>query len=119
MVIPAIEFKSRVEIENEQLERLKATLSYVANNSNFYKKHFNDNGVNIDDIQSITDLQSIPPISKKELQQFNKDFWCVSSDKLIDYCNTSGTEGQPVTIPLSENDLPMEQASFMEEKSTS
>lgn len=104
-LIPDIETRSIKNIKSHQLEMLKKTLGYVQENSSFYQKYFIAHHVNVDDIQSLEDLQKIPAVSKKELQEHNRDFWCVGQDKLIDYCNTSGTEGQPVTIPLTDKDL--------------
>ena len=104
-LIPPIETQPIEEIQSYQLKLLKQTLAYVQKNGSFYKKHFDTHHINIDQVNSISDLKKIPAVSKKELQQYNKEFWCVGQNKLIDYCNTSGTEGQPVTVPLTEKDL--------------
>jgi len=92
-------------IKQEQLGRLRKQLLYVQNNSAFYKKHFNQNGIDVNDIHSLDDLRKIPTVSKKDLQQHFKDFWAVDKKAIVDYTNTSGTEGVPVTIPLTETDL--------------
>lgn len=104
-LFPEIESKSISDIQQRQFELLKQQLEYVTQHSFFYKKHFKKHQIEISKFQSLDDLKSIPAIGKKELQQQNRDFWCAGSEKLIDYCNTSGTEGQPVTIPLTEKDL--------------
>ena len=44
-------------------------------------------------------------MSKRDLQEFNQQFYCIPKNKIIDYSNTSGTEGEAITIPLSEKDL--------------
>lgn len=104
-LIPEIEVQSLEAIKSFQENKLQELLRYVAANSAFYKQHFADNQIEIKAINSLEDLMLIPPISKKDLQEHNKDFWCVGQNKLIDYCNTSGTEGQPVTVPLTGKDL--------------
>ncbi|NMM47875.1 phenylacetate--CoA ligase family protein [Marinigracilibium pacificum] len=102
---PDIEGKDVSQIKERQFELLKDLLEYVNEHSVFYKDHFSANNISPDDIKSLSDLNMIPSIAKKDLQNRNKDFWCVGSEDIIDYCNTSGTEGQPVTVPLTKGDL--------------
>lgn len=103
--VPDIELQSVEAIKVHQEDHLKQLLRYTQEHSAFYKKHYRENKIDISKIKSLEDLKRIPPISKKDLQEHNRDFWCVGQDKLIDYCNTSGTEGQPVTVPLTGKDL--------------
>ncbi len=103
--MPEIAYKSIDVIKSDQLERLQRQLKFVAANSKFYQVHFKKHQINIDHIKSLDDLNFIPTVGKKELQGHYKDFWCVAPSQIIDYTNTSGTEGKPVTIPLSNIDL--------------
>ena len=93
------------EIKRCQEERLSATLQYLQDNSAFYARMFRENNIEIRKIKSLNDLKKIPFTSKKDLQQFNDDFICVATNKIIDYVTTSGTLGEPVTFILTENDL--------------
>ncbi|MCX2745380.1 AMP-binding protein [Mangrovivirga sp. M17] len=102
---PTIERSDKALIIKKQDDLLKDTIKYVLENSAFYQDHFKVNKLNVEDINSISELNKIPPISKKDLQSRNKDFWCAPAKQIVDYCNTSGTEGQPVTIPLTKSDL--------------
>lgn len=105
MDIPQIELATEAEIEAYQEKALKHLVQYVYEKSPFYKAHFQRHGIVPENIQCLSDLSLIPAIGKKELQQHNKQFYCVSPSAIIDYSNTSGTEGEAVTIPLTEKDL--------------
>ena len=102
---PKIEQESPSKIKAFQEELLKKQLAYLYANSKFYQSHFNKNGVEINEINKIEDLQKIPPIGKNELNRYNHDFLCVSEEKIIDYITTSGTMGDPVTFAMTDKDL--------------
>ena len=105
MDIPLIARASKEEIEQFQFEKIKATLNYVQSHSPFYKKFFIEHSIKIEDIQSIENFKKIPTINKSDLQKHSKEFWSVSTKQIIDYSNTSGSEGNALTIPFTENDL--------------
>lgn len=93
------------EITLRQEQKLQELLSYLLQNSPFYKDHFEKHNINIDAIKTIADLALIPPTIKDDLQQRNDDFLCVPREKVVEYTSTSGTLGKPVTVALTENDL--------------
>lgn len=88
-----------------QEQKLQEILKYTAANSPFYKNLFEQNGIAIDTIKSLADLQKIPTTRKEDLQLHNQDFICVPPHKIVDYVTTSGTLGDPVTFILTEKDL--------------
>ncbi len=88
-----------------QEEKLRELLSYLSNNSPFYKKLFSEHQIDIHTIQTLEDIVLIPTTNKEDLQQHNDDFLCVAPGKIIEYTSTSGTLGSPVTVALTENDL--------------
>jgi phenylacetate-CoA ligase len=94
-----------ISIKNRQEQQLRETIAYVAQHSSFYKKLFHQQSIVPAAIQTIADLQRLPFTTKDDLQSENKDFICVSADKIIDYVTTSGTLGEPVTIVMTEKDL--------------
>jgi len=100
-----IETWSREKIEAFQEIRLKEALEYVARNSPFYQRYFRESGVSITDVANLADLQKLPFTTKEHLQQFNSEFLCVPSHKVVDYATTSGTSGSPVTFALTDADL--------------
>lgn len=104
-LLPEIETKPSSEIEQFQEKKLSSLLSYVNSHSKFYHARFKENGINISDIKTITDLQKIPVTTKDDLYHHNQDFICVTPDKIIDYVTTSGTLGDPLTFVLTDKDL--------------
>jgi len=84
---------------------LKEQLRYVAMRSPFYQRLFEKNGIQLNEINTIADLQKIPFTEKEDLQNFTNDFICVPKRKLVDYVTTSGTTGKPVTLALTDGDL--------------
>ncbi len=104
-MFPKIEYQSRDNISDYQNERLPEFLSYLQNNSTFYKKHFRKYKVDILKIKSISDLSIIPATTKDDLYKFNQDFICVPAEKIIDIVTTSGTLGDPVTFVMTDKDL--------------
>lgn len=102
---PDIEKQSLAAIADFQNQRLTEAITYAANHSPFYKKHFAAHGITPASVTSREALQLIPPTTKDDLQQFNWDFLCVPRAKIIEYTSTSGTLGKPVTIALTSGDL--------------
>ena len=104
-MIPKIELKSKKEIKEFQEKKLNKLLTYLINNSKYYRNLFKKNNIDINEINSIEDLEKIPVTTKEQLHKYNKEFICVPEKKIIDYTTTSGTLGEPITIILTENDL--------------
>ena len=92
-------------IARMQEQKLKELLLYLSQHSPFYKDLFAKNQVDINSIQTVTDLALLPTTAKEDLQQRNHDFLCVPAEKVVEYTSTSGTLGGPVTIALTEKDL--------------
>jgi len=80
-------------------------LDYLNQNSKFYQDHFRKHNIDINKINTLEQLNLIPPVTKGDLQQHNNDFICVERSEIIDYITTSGTLGDPVTFALTDKDL--------------
>lgn len=104
-MLPQIETKSSTEIKALQEKLLQQQVAYISEHSNYYRKIFQQNGINPGELKTLEDLQKIPVTTKDDLQNFNTDFICVPKTKIIDYVTTSGTLGDPVTFVLTEKDL--------------
>ena len=98
-------YKSKEEIKAFQEEGMRSTLEYVYGHSPFYRRLYDEKGVDVSSIRTIEDLSRLPVTTKKDLQLFNQDFICVPREDIIDYVTTSGTLGEPVTFALTESDL--------------
>lgn len=103
--IPEIEKKSLKEQNIYQLHKLQETVRYMKANSAFYTKHLSKYSVQIENLQSLSDLQALPTTSKKDLQHYNWDFLCIPQKDIREIMSTSGTLGNPVFIALSANDI--------------
>jgi phenylacetate-CoA ligase len=93
------------KVKAGQEQKLQQLLAHLNANSPFYKELFAQHHIDITTIKTLADLSLIPTTSKEDLQKRNNDFLCVPKDKVIEYASTSGTQGSPVTIALTENDL--------------
>ncbi len=83
---------------------LTQTLTYVLQNSNFYKKTFK--GINtVSSELSFHEWRKLPFTCKDDLSENNLDFLAVPMSEIADFVTTSGTMGDPVTIYLSRSDL--------------
>jgi phenylacetate-CoA ligase len=100
-----IAHQSQQQITAMQEQKLQELLTYLNQNSPFYKEMFEANHINVAGIKTLDDLKLIPTTVKEDLQTRNDDFLCVSRDKIIEYSSTSGTLGSPVTVVLTEHDL--------------
>lgn len=117
-----ISFAGKAESIKFQEDELKNMLNYLNTHSPFYNKLFSANSIDIHSITSLSDLSKIPVTTKEDLHGSNWDFLCVDKSKIVEYCNTSGTLGTPVTIGLTESDLQRlghnEYLSFLNTEST-
>lgn len=104
-MIPFIEQQNSSDIAAFQLVALKKMLAYITAYSPYYKSVFELNAIAIDQITTLSDLESLPITTKNDLQLYNDDFFCVPLHKIVDYSTTSGTLGAPVTFGLTDNDL--------------
>jgi phenylacetate-CoA ligase len=110
-----IEYKSVAEIKDYQEQRLHEALVYLQDHSRYYQRVFSKFDININDIQTLEDLQKIPFTEKKDLQLYNDDFLCCPKAKIVDYITTSGTLGDPVTFGCTDKDL--QRLAYNEKKS--
>jgi len=104
-MIPEIEFNSASEIKIFQEQKLQELLSYLAENSSYYQRVFQQENIDITTIKLLEDLVKLPVTKKEDLYEFNNDFICIPKSKIIDYVTTSGTTGNPVFFGLSDKDL--------------
>lgn len=100
-----IEFRSADEIRRFQEDKLHENLVYLQAHSPFYQAMFAKHGIAVENIRTLDDLQQLPFTDKKDLQQHNTDFLCVSPRDIVDYITTSGTLGDPVTFACTDRDL--------------
>ncbi len=100
-----LDYNSKKEIKSAQETALQKQIEYLYTNSPFYKKLFDDNNIDYKKIVSLEDLAQIPTSDKKDFEQNNELFLCVSKREVVEYVTTSGTLGSPIAIALTKNDL--------------
>lgn len=113
-----IEYDTTVNVKLLQSQLLQKTIRYVNRFSSFYHNMFKKCGIKVEDILSVDDLALLPLTTKKDLLEYNKDFFCCNKH-YGDIVSTSGSTGlQPIVHPLVQSDLAglayNEYVSFME-----
>jgi phenylacetate-CoA ligase len=98
-------FRGKEEIAAVQDELLRRHVSYLAKNSTFYRRRFDDAGINPAEIQTVADLARLPLTGKDDLTSCNDEFLCVERQDIVDLCLTSGTTGGPVALAQTAHDL--------------
>ncbi len=100
------ETMSRKEIENLQVELLKEKIEYAYNNVPFYKKKFDEYGINKSSIKTIEDIQKLPFTTKTDFRD-NYPFGLFATDmkKIVRIHSSSGTTGKPTVVGYTKNDL--------------
>ena len=97
-----ISARPKSEIRTVQNRLLAEQIRYCRAASPFYRKRlapFPDREYDYDS------LQELPTTSKRDLAEFNDDFFAVPPSEVADICFTSGTTGRPCRIVYTRGDL--------------
>ena len=99
---------SREKIEQIQLERLKETVNRVYEKVPYYRVKMDAVGIKPEDIQSLSDLQKLPFVTKQDMRDtYPFGLFAVEKDKLVRIHASSGTTGKPTVVGYTKNDLDM------------
>lgn len=102
----ATESISLDQLKIYQLEKLKNILAIAYQNVSFYKKSFDDASFNPSFIKSLEDLNKVPMLTKKDLQENPiQSFLAVPKNQILRWHCSSGTTGQPVLSGYTSHDL--------------
>jgi phenylacetate-CoA ligase len=90
---------SRSEIEQLQVDRLKKLLSYAQEHCAFYRERFKAAGFFAEHFSQLSDLQALPPLTKREVQEHYREMIAddFSSDQMYEN-HTGGSTGTPLTF---------------------
>ncbi len=103
---PTNECMPREEIEQLQLERLQATLNRVYKTVTCYRRKFDENGIDPEDIQSLSDLAKLPFTTKEDLRlNYPYGMFAVPLREVVRIHSSSGTTGKPTVVGYTKNDL--------------
>ena len=87
----------------ETLDRIKKSMRH-AKSGEFYKSRFS--GVDIDDIKTMRDFESLPFTDKDDLRNaYPLGLQAVDDEKVLRIHSSSGTTGAPVIIPYTGKDI--------------
>ncbi|MBC1793060.1 phenylacetate--CoA ligase family protein [Listeria booriae] len=89
---------SRAELEAYQLEKLKVLVSWAYKHSEHYRRKLDEANMHPIQLQTLADLQRIPPITKKTLIEENEAIHATANFKRLIYSETSGSTGSPLTF---------------------
>lgn len=101
-----IECLPREELRKLQLEKLKATVSWVNDRVSFYRRRLEEAQVTADDINSLEDVTKLPVTVKNDLRDnYPFDLCAVPMQDVVRVHASSGTTGKPITGPYTQKDL--------------
>ena len=93
-------------MNEKQLGLFKELLKHVNENSEFYKKKYQMEGVDLSAIHSYEDIKKMPFTTKEELRDaYPLGLMAVPEDEIVRIHSSSGTTGKPIIIPYTQKDV--------------
>ncbi|NLN56101.1 MAG: phenylacetate--CoA ligase [Clostridiales bacterium] len=103
---PEIECAKREELEKIQTARLKTAVKRAYENIPFYKKKFDEAGINPDSVNSIHDITKLPFTEKQDLRDnYPFGLFAVPMRDVIRIHASSGTTGKPTVVGYTKYDI--------------
>ncbi|KGP91061.1 phenylacetate--CoA ligase [Pontibacillus chungwhensis BH030062] len=108
MILHKNESASKSDMEQVQLDGLKATVQRVYENVPFYREQFDALGLKPSDIQTVKDVQKLPFLQKKDLRaHYPFGLFAVDRSELVRLHASSGTSGKPTVVGYTKKDVQM------------
>jgi phenylacetate-CoA ligase len=103
---PAVEAMPRPELLELQNERLQIVVNQAYSNVDFYRKKFDEAGLNPDDIKTREDLAKIPFTTRKDLMDnYPYGMFAVPLRDVVRLQFPLGLHGNPIVIGYTREDL--------------
>jgi phenylacetate-CoA ligase len=103
---PEIEAMDRGELELLQLERLQSTLTRAYRQVKFYRRRFDQMGLNLDDIRSLNDLARLPCTTRGDLSEnYPYGLFAVPLRDIVRILSSPGTTEKPLVVGYAAPDL--------------
>jgi phenylacetate-CoA ligase len=100
------ECMDRDELRQLQLEQLQATLSRVYMNVPFYRKKFDEIGIDPDEFRTLDDLRKLPFTLKNDLRDsYPYGLFAVPLREVVRIHASSGTTGLSTVVGYTKNDI--------------
>ena len=94
------------ELREMQLRGFKWTVEHAYSNSEFYRKRFDESGVNPGDVRSLDDIVHLPFISSKDLAEgYPFPLRAVPFEKIVRIHASSGTTGKRKILCYTQKDV--------------
>ena len=101
-----IEKVSQDELQALQLQRLKATLQHAYTIVPHYRKIFDDQGIQPDDLKTLSDLSKFPFTTKADLRaNYPFGMFAVPREQVVRIHASSGTTGKPTVVGYTQEDI--------------
>ena len=108
MYNPQIETMEQTEMNSLQFSRLQKTIESVYENVQFYRKKFEELGIEPEDIKSLEDITKLPFTIKKDLRdEYPFGLFAVPQSEIVRIHGSSGTSGKPTVVGYTKNDIEM------------
>ncbi|MEV5241887.1 phenylacetate--CoA ligase PaaK [Streptomyces cinnamoneus] len=96
----------RAELEELQLQRLRATLRHAYDNVPFHRRSFDAAGLRPEDCRTLGDLARFPFTTKDDLRaQYPYGMFAVDPSRVRRLHASSGTTGTPTVVGYTQGDL--------------
>jgi len=96
----------RESLRQLQLERLQSTVVRVYMNVPFYRKKFDELGIDPDSFRSLEDVNKLPFTSKDDLRMsYPYGMFAVPLREVVRVQTSSGTTGMPTAVGYTRNDI--------------
>lgn len=95
------EKKSREELEQIQMEKLRNLLEIAYNNTGYYRRIFDDLGLRPKDIVTKEDLKKLPLLEKSDILKYGEQIRNYTCQKVVK-SETSGSTGEPLVFYRNE-----------------
>ncbi|MBR0458533.1 MAG: AMP-binding protein [Victivallales bacterium] len=103
---PVEETMSREQLTALQDVRLKAMVKHVYEGNEWYRKRFQEAGINPDTFAGLADLEKIPVMGKLDFRaQYPEGMRCVPRDQIVEMHQSSGSTGTPVVMLYTQADV--------------
>jgi phenylacetate-CoA ligase len=100
------ESMDRTKLEELQLRRLQATVSWVYERVRHYKQALDARGVRPRDIKSLEDVRKLPFTDKTTLRDtYPFGLFAVDLDDVVRIHSSSGTTGKPIVVGYTRGDI--------------
>jgi phenylacetate-CoA ligase len=103
---PDMELQTDTQLQELQLNRLKALVTYLQERNSFYRQRLSSAGISSSGIRSIEDLGRLPFTSKSDLQDnYPTGLFSRPMNELSRLHASSGSKGRPIMVGYSKKDL--------------